>query len=311
MSTNLSQDGDELKPLIEDEQDGLALVTESIVDARDAIASVSCELDRMGEQQLNEQDLISRLSVSSGLRRARANQLGPWDTGYIAFSGGVPVGATSNLTLHRNGAFNFSGRARVSGLPSYNFSFAWAVMDSNNPATVYLFAASGRLHGTFESGSRSFAWGRSEVHPALAAGWNALGRGWRWKWEARVNIDFGAFLDSITRAVAAGMAVGNVVKFIVSDIRLKRDIALLARREDGLGIYRYRYQWSDTVYVGVMAQEVANIVPNAVTCGPDGWLGVNYARLGQQLMTWDEWIQGAPSVPSAAHAAASSPVAGV
>jgi hypothetical protein len=64
---------------------------------------------------------------------------------------------------------------------------------------------------------------------------------------------------------------------------------LLARREDGVGIYRYRYLWSDEVYVGVMAQEVAEIYPDAVTTTADGHLAVNYERLGLRLMTWGEW----------------------
>ena len=50
-----------------------------------------------------------------------------------------------------------------------------------------------------------------------------------------------------------------------SDMRLKRDVALLSRLENGVGLYRYRYLWSDEVYVGVMAQETAKIVPDAVT----------------------------------------------
>ncbi len=76
----------------------------------------------------------------------------------------------------------------------------------------------------------------------------------------------------------------------VSDIRLKRDIALVGRRDDGLGLYRYRYLWSDTVYVGVMAQEVALVHPDAVVRSPlDGYLRVNYPRLGLHLMTLPEW----------------------
>ena len=55
---------------------------------------------------------------------------------------------------------------------------------------------------------------------------------------------------------------------MISDARLKRDIALVGRRDDGLGLYRYRYLWSDTVYVGVMAQEVALIHPDAVVRDP-------------------------------------------
>jgi Chaperone of endosialidase len=79
---------------------------------------------------------------------------------------------------------------------------------------------------------------------------------------------------------------------IVSDIRLKRDIALLERLPNGIGLYRYRYTWSDQVYVGVMAQEVAAVVPDAVMRAPDGYLRVNYARLGMHLRTWDDWVAG-------------------
>jgi outer membrane immunogenic protein len=81
---------------------------------------------------------------------------------------------------------------------------------------------------------------------------------------------------------------------VPSDVRLKRNVTLLARLDDGLGLYRYRYLWSDTVYVGVMAQEVAFVHPDAVIGGPDGYLRVNYSRLGLKLMTETEWIERRP-----------------
>jgi hypothetical protein len=69
--------------------------------------------------------------------------------------------------------------------------------------------------------------------------------------------------------------------FNISDVRLKRDITLLGRREDGLGIYSFKYLWSDKVYTGAMAQEVALIRPDAVARDPlSGYLAVNYSRLG-------------------------------
>ena len=74
-----------------------------------------------------------------------------------------------------------------------------------------------------------------------------------------------------------------------SDLRLKRDIDLLERHDNGLGLYRYRYLWSDQLYVGVMAQEVATVAPAAVLIGADGYLRVDYGRLGLRLQTWDEW----------------------
>lgn len=76
----------------------------------------------------------------------------------------------------------------------------------------------------------------------------------------------------------------------VSDLRLKRDIALLGRLDDGLGVYRYRYLWDDTIYVGVMAQEVALLHPDAIVRSAlDDYLRVDYSRLGLNLLTLAEW----------------------
>jgi hypothetical protein len=103
----------------------------------------------------------------------------------------------------------------------------------------------------------------------------------------------GATLDiidplSTPTSPATLFPTGQVI--FVSDARLKRDIALVGRLDDGLGLYRYRYLWSDTVYVGVMAQEVALIHPDAVVRGPlDGYLRVDYGRLGLNLLTLPEW----------------------
>lgn len=77
---------------------------------------------------------------------------------------------------------------------------------------------------------------------------------------------------------------------LISDVRLKRDIALVGRLDDGLGLYRYRYLWSDTVFVGVMAQEVALLHPEAIVRNPsDDYLRVDYGRLGLRLMILPEW----------------------
>jgi outer membrane immunogenic protein len=66
----------------------------------------------------------------------------------------------------------------------------------------------------------------------------------------------------------------------ISDARLKRDVTLLGRRGDGLGIYAYKYLWSDAVFVGVMAQEVALIHPAAVVRDElTGYMAVNYGML--------------------------------
>jgi hypothetical protein len=87
-----------------------------------------------------------------------------------------------------------------------------------------------------------------------------------------------------------------------SDARLKRDIVLVARLDNGLGLYRYRYLWSDVVYVGVMAQEVAYLYPASVVQGSDGYLRVDYGSLGLKLLTWEQWqtLAHATGVPMSA-----------
>ncbi len=66
---------------------------------------------------------------------------------------------------------------------------------------------------------------------------------------------------------------------------------MLDRLDNGIGLYRYRYLWDDTVYVGVMAQEVAALVPEAVILSADGYYRVNYGRLGLQLVTYADWLK--------------------
>jgi Protein of unknown function (DUF3300)/Chaperone of endosialidase len=75
-----------------------------------------------------------------------------------------------------------------------------------------------------------------------------------------------------------------------SDIRLKQNVVPLERLNNGLELYRFRYKGSDhTAYVGVMAQEVQKIEPSAVFYDRDGYLVVNYDRIGVKFMTWREW----------------------
>jgi hypothetical protein len=74
-----------------------------------------------------------------------------------------------------------------------------------------------------------------------------------------------------------------------SDIQFKHDVVRIGTVADGIGLYRFRYNWSDQVYVGVMAQEVAAVRPDAVIRGDDGYLRVYYDRIGAPFDTWQHW----------------------
>jgi hypothetical protein len=81
-------------------------------------------------------------------------------------------------------------------------------------------------------------------------------------------------------------------------MRLKHDIVLLGRIDDGLGFYRFTYNGGHTAYVGVMAQEVQSLVPEAVMRGRDGYLRVFYDKLGLTFQTYDAWIASGARIPA-------------
>jgi hypothetical protein len=105
-------------------------------------------------------------------------------------------------------------------------------------------------------------------------------------------------------AVSAAVAVADSVAVVGagrrSDARLKHDIVPLGRLDNGLGFYRFAYNGSNKAYVGVIAQEVRTVMPQAVMRGPDGYLMVFYDRLGLKFETYERWIASGARLPSTA-----------
>ena len=76
-----------------------------------------------------------------------------------------------------------------------------------------------------------------------------------------------------------------------SDIRLKHDIVLVGRLNDGLGLYRFVYNGGSKPYVGVIAQDVEQVMPQAVERGTDGYLRVHYEMLGVKFESYRRWLE--------------------
>jgi hypothetical protein len=72
--------------------------------------------------------------------------------------------------------------------------------------------------------------------------------------------------------------LGSAALTTFSDVRLKKNIVHLGTRPDGLGVYAYDYLWDGPRQIGVMAQEVQRIKPEAVR-EIGGYLAVDYGRL--------------------------------
>jgi hypothetical protein len=83
-----------------------------------------------------------------------------------------------------------------------------------------------------------------------------------------------------------------------SDIALKHDVVLLGHLANGLGYYRFSYLGSHKVYIGVIAQEVEGVMPEAVTRGSDGYLRVYYEKLGLKFRSYSDWLAGGARIPA-------------
>ena len=72
---------------------------------------------------------------------------------------------------------------------------------------------------------------------------------------------------------------------MMSDRRAKEDIVKVGQHPLGLGIYLFRYKapfsrlYGTGRHIGVMADEVAEKYPDAVSRHEDGYLRVDYGRL--------------------------------
>ena len=92
-------------------------------------------------------------------------------------------------------------------------------------------------------------------------------------------------LRSATRGTGGMGADGALGMTMRSDRRAKEDIVKIGQHPLGLGIYLFRYKapfsrlYGTGRHIGVMADEVVERYPDAVSRSEDGYLMVDYGRL--------------------------------
>lgn len=84
-------------------------------------------------------------------------------------------------------------------------------------------------------------------------------------------------LFGLGSAALGGWGYGG---FKTSDVRAKENIKRVGQTDKGLPIYTYSYKGNGGLMeMGVMAQEIAEVNPDAVALQPDGLLSVDYAEV--------------------------------
>ena len=82
-----------------------------------------------------------------------------------------------------------------------------------------------------------------------------------------------------------------------SDVAAKHDIMLLGHLDNGMGLYRFAYNGSQKLYVGVIAQEVMQVEPQAVSRDDEGYLRVDYDKIGLPFQSYQHWLESGARMP--------------
>jgi hypothetical protein len=131
-----------------------------------------------------------------------------FDTGYITFDNGVPVGGSAELAVYADGSYHFTGHFHDSGLPSYNDSLVFGLVSPSG--VLYTFAHTGHMAGTLESGSRDDNWDVSGTDPRLAAGWADL-EGCQEYWKADTSADWNPLIGQIEQVAGIVLSVVGII----------------------------------------------------------------------------------------------------
>ena len=84
--------------------------------------------------------------------------------------------------------------------------------------------------------------------------------------------------NNTNQMIGTGIGALATVAMMYSDRRLKTNVRRIGTRDDGLGVYEFEYIWGGPKRVGVMADEVARVRPDAVVRIGE-FHAVDYAKL--------------------------------
>jgi hypothetical protein len=218
-----------------------------------------------------------QLNAQTDLRWADADS-----SNWVAFQ--APATISSNITWTLPATDGTSGQVittNASGTLSWS-SKSIAVSDQTSSATIHYPVIATTTSGDLSSANVSTT--KMTFQPSTGK-LNLLG--------AQVSNSNSTGTLTVTGGVGVTGAMyvgGEIVAYAASDIKLKENISKIDNSlEKLLKISGYQYHWNKiaqemypertTLDVGVLAQEVKEIIPSAVVEREDGYLAVKYDKL--------------------------------
>jgi hypothetical protein len=153
-------------------------------------------------------------------------------------------------------------------------AYGSAVNAGNSAGQNYQSAGMNNLQG--------MGGGASTIGSGLNMQMSGLGNVLNSQTQMAVEAQGSSFLGDLGGVMGAGLGM-----YKMSDERLKNNIKQVGKDErTGLNLYEFNYKWDVRKFVGVMAQEVKKLYPDAVSnLGGmfDSYMGVNYQMLGLEM----------------------------
>lgn len=225
-------------------------------------------------------DISSAFDVTRGVQRRALERKGvtPNAGRYLGFERQAGIGeAMARASAGRK----VSEAAKAEGL---NLRRGAADMLAGYPAMASGLSGSGFSFGTAGLGlvNQGLSGANSGYGSAAGVagqmGTNATGM-----YGAQANYKLGldkiaAENDPMNTMLGAAASVGT--KMLLSDRRMKTNITRVGTTDSGLPLYRFQYKWGGPYQIGVMADDVARLAPQAYRPGAvNGYDAVDYSRL--------------------------------
>jgi Chaperone of endosialidase len=114
-----------------------------------------------------------------------------------------------------------------------------------------------------------------------------------WSTQQQANATSSAGIGSLVGTIGAGVMTGGTgsiggllaSKLAASDINIKQNIKRIGTLDNGVPVYAFEYKqeykdaWGHGMRIGVMAQEIESIIPDAVSLHEDGYKVVDYEKV--------------------------------
>lgn len=119
-------------------------------------------------------------------------------------------------------------------------------------------------------------------------GWGQVGTLGVQKYNADVGLYAAQQKAESESAGGLGSAIGSLGSAYImrgSDIRIKQDIAQVGRLDNGFPLYSFQYkpefrdECGHGFHIGVMAQDIEQVIPDAVSVHADGYKMVDYGKV--------------------------------